>query len=125
HPTWIYEKWRERWGAENANALMDWNNTAPKTFARINTLKTNFGSLKQLWEIEGVKFVAQKFDWVEENIVFELESHPPLATMKSFQKGLFYVQDPSTLLSVRELDVKPGHAVLDLCAAPGGKTTYI
>lgn len=125
HPNWLYEKWKTRWGAENAAALMEWNNTPPKTFARINTLKTNFGSLKQLWEIEGVKFSARKFDWVEENIVFELESHPPLATLKSFQKGLFYVQDPSTLLSVHELNVKPGHSVLDLCAAPGGKTTYI
>src|SRR5690606_7851481 len=34
-------------------------------------------------------------------------------------------QDPSTLLAVRELDPQPGEAVLDLCAAPGGKTTYI
>jgi 16S rRNA (cytosine967-C5)-methyltransferase len=110
---------------EKTAALMEWNNTPPKTFARINTLKTNFGSLKQLWDIEGVKFIARKFDWVEDNIVFELKSHPPLATLKSFQKGLFYVQDPSTLLAVHELDVKPGQTVLDLCAAPGGKTTYI
>jgi 16S rRNA (cytosine967-C5)-methyltransferase len=38
---------------------------------------------------------------------------------------LFYVQDPSTLLAVRELDPQPGESVLDLCAAPGGKLTYI
>jgi 16S rRNA (cytosine967-C5)-methyltransferase len=48
-----------------------------------------------------------------------------LAKLKSFQKGFFYIQDPSTLLAVRELDVKPGQTVLDLCAAPGGKTTFI
>ena len=41
------------------------------------------------------------------------------------QQGLFYVQDPSTLLAVRELDPQPGEAVLDLCAAPGGKTTFM
>ena len=125
HPNWLYKKWVTRWGVEKTAALMQWNNTPPKTFARINTLKTNFGSLKQLWEIEGVKFIPQKFDWVDDNIVFELESHPPLAKMKSFQKGFFYIQDPSTLMSVRELDVKAGQTVLDLCAAPGGKTTFI
>jgi 16S rRNA (cytosine967-C5)-methyltransferase len=38
---------------------------------------------------------------------------------------LFYVQDPSTLLAVRELDPQRGESVLDLCAAPGGKLTYI
>src|SRR4030095_15491202 len=58
-------------------------------------------------------------------LVFELESHPSLATLPSFQQGLFYVQDPSTLLAVRELDPQPGEAFLDLCAAPGGKTTFI
>jgi 16S rRNA (cytosine967-C5)-methyltransferase len=45
--------------------------------------------------------------------------------LPSFQRGLFYVQDPSTLASVSELDPQPGETVLDLCAAPGGKTTYM
>jgi 16S rRNA (cytosine967-C5)-methyltransferase len=39
--------------------------------------------------------------------------------------GLFYVQDPSTLLAVRELAPQPNESVLDLCAAPGGKTAFI
>jgi 16S rRNA (cytosine967-C5)-methyltransferase len=58
-------------------------------------------------------------------LVFELESHPPLASLRSFRDGLFYIQDPSTLLAVRELDPRPGENILDLCAAPGGKTTFI
>src|SRR5256886_13532705 len=64
-------------------------------------------------------------DWLEENLVFELKSHPPLTSLPSFRKGFFYVQDPSTLLPVRELDPRPGENILDLCAAPGGKTTYV
>jgi 16S rRNA (cytosine967-C5)-methyltransferase len=39
--------------------------------------------------------------------------------------GKYYVQDPSTLVAVDVLDPQPGESVLDLCAAPGGKTTYI
>ncbi len=58
-------------------------------------------------------------------LIFRLESHPPLAELRSFQEGCFYVQDPSTLLAVRELGPQPGESVLDLCAAPGGKTTFI
>ena len=42
-----------------------------------------------------------------------------------FQKGLFYIQDPSTILAVTELDPQSYDHVLDLCAAPGGKTTFI
>jgi 16S rRNA (cytosine967-C5)-methyltransferase len=45
--------------------------------------------------------------------------------MGSFQDGWFYVQDPGTLLAGRQLDPQPGQAILDLCAAPGGKTTHL
>jgi 16S rRNA (cytosine967-C5)-methyltransferase len=57
--------------------------------------------------------------------VFELKSHPPLGKLASFQHGLFYIQDPSTLLAVHELNPQPDETILDLCAAPGGKLTYI
>ncbi len=126
HPLWIYQRWQARWGAEKTAALMEWNNTPPKTFARVNTLK--LGTAKELmnmWDIEGVKYIARKFDWTDDDLVFELESHPPLAKLKSFQKGLFYIQDPSTLLAVKILDPKPRETILDLCSAPGGKTTFI
>src|SRR5690606_8715014 len=49
----------------------------------------------------------------------------PLGKLASFEKGMFYVQDPSTLLAPGMLQVEKGNAVLDLCAAPGGKTTFI
>jgi len=57
--------------------------------------------------------------------VFQLKTHPPLTKLGSFREGWFYVQDPSTVLAVQALDPQPGDTVLDLCAAPGGKTTYI
>ena len=60
-----------------------------------------------------------------ENLVFELKSHPPLNSVASFRDGWFYVQDPSTLLAVCKLGAQPGETLLDLCAAPGGKTTFI
>jgi 16S rRNA (cytosine967-C5)-methyltransferase len=60
-----------------------------------------------------------------ENLAFELKAHPPLNSLGSFRAGWFYLQDPSTLLAVRELGAQPGETILDLCAAPGGKTTFI
>jgi 16S rRNA (cytosine967-C5)-methyltransferase len=77
------------------------------------------------WREEGVEYDFFRQDWVEENLVFELKAHPPLTRLPSFQQGLFYVQDPGTLLAVRELDPQPEERVLDFCAAPGGKLTYI
>jgi 16S rRNA (cytosine967-C5)-methyltransferase len=39
HPEWLFARWQTRWGTENAARLAEWNNTPPKTFARVNTLK--------------------------------------------------------------------------------------
>jgi 16S rRNA (cytosine967-C5)-methyltransferase len=125
HPQWLAAKWQARWGPDKAAQLMAWNNTPPKTFARVNTLKADPGKLLEQWRNENVEYDFVRRDWLEENLVFELKSHPPLTRLASFRQGLFYVQDPSTLLAVRELDPKPGEAVLDLCAAPGGKLTCI
>jgi 16S rRNA (cytosine967-C5)-methyltransferase len=54
-----------------------------------------------------------------------LKAHPPLNSLGSFRDGWFYLQDPSTLLAPALLDAQPGETILDLCAAPGGKTTFL
>ena len=125
HPDWLCARWQQRWGAGKLRQLLEWNNTPPPTFARVNTLRADPGKLLERWRDEGLDYALLREDWFEDNLVFELRAHPPLAGLPSFRQGLFYVQDPSTLLAVRLLDPKPGETVLDLCAAPGGKTTYI
>jgi 16S rRNA (cytosine967-C5)-methyltransferase len=125
HPQWLVEKWQKRFGAEKTSQLLEWNNTPPKTFARVNTLKADADKLIEKWRDENVEYNFVRRDWLEENLIFELKSHPPLNSLASFRDGWFYIQDPSTLLAVRELDPQPGETILDLCAAPGGKTTFI
>ena len=83
------------------------------------------GDLLARWREENVEYDFFTRDWTGENLAFELKSHPPLARLGSFRDGWFYVQDPSTLLAPRLLDAQPGETVLDLCAAPGGKTTFL
>jgi 16S rRNA (cytosine967-C5)-methyltransferase len=156
HPEWLVARWRKHFGAEKTAQLLDWNNTPPKTFARVNTLKfsgtgvspvsfsatnllapmkhtgetpvplpSNAGDLLTRWREENVEYDFVRRDWLEENLVFELKSHPSLNSLASFRDGWFYVQDPGTLLAVTELNPQPGETILDLCAAPGGKTTFI
>jgi 16S rRNA (cytosine967-C5)-methyltransferase len=125
HPQWLCTRWEQRWGAEKLRALLDWNNTPPPVFIRVNTLKTTPEKLAQQFAQEGVLFTPRAFDWCPPDLVFELRAHPPLTSMPSFQQGCFYVQDPSTLLAVEALNPPPGESVLDFCAAPGGKTTLM
>ena len=125
-PQWLVERWRARWGDETLLRLLEWNNTPPRTFARLNTLKADAAKLLERWRLEeNVSYDFGRWDWIDDNLVFELKEHPPLAELGTFRDGWFYVQDPSTLLAVTLLDPRPGETVLDLCAAPGGKTTFI
>ena len=146
HPEWLVTRWQKQFGDERTRQLLESNNTPPKTFARINALNfgkasaaaeekrvhrgvpekiAEVGDFLAFWRDEGVEYDFVSRDWTGDGLAFELKSHPPLTMMESFQKGWFYIQDPSTLLAVRELDPKPGETILDLCAAPGGKTTFI
>lgn len=126
HPEWLVDRWKARWGQEATVKLLQWNNTPPQTFARVNTLRTDPARLLTRWrEQESVQYDFRAVDWCEENAVFVLKEFRPLPQLGSFQDGWFYIQDPSTLLSVAVLDPEPNEVVLDLCAAPGGKTAYI
>jgi 16S rRNA (cytosine967-C5)-methyltransferase len=125
HPEWLVDKWRKHFGDEKTRQLLEWNNTPPKTFARVNTLKTDAGKLVERWREENVEYEFFTRDWTGENLAFELKAHPPLNSLPSFRDGWFYLQDPSTLLAPALLGAQPGETILDLCAAPGGKTTFI
>lgn len=123
HPKWLVDKWSKRWPADQVRALLQLNNTPPAVFARANTLRGSVDALTAAWQKEGVDFKARQFPWTP--LVFEFLSHIDVSKMPSFQNGLFYLQDPSTLLAPKELQARSGESILDLCAAPGGKTTYI
>jgi 16S rRNA (cytosine967-C5)-methyltransferase len=125
HPQWLCARWNERWGPSILRQLLEWNNSAPRTFARVNTLRSDAGRLLAQWRDEDVSYDFIRRDWIEENSVFQLKEHPPIDSLPSFKQGAFYVQDPSTLLATALLDPRPGDHVLDLCAAPGGKTTHV
>jgi 16S rRNA (cytosine967-C5)-methyltransferase len=91
----------------------------------VNTLKTDAGKLVERWREENVEYDFCTRDWTGENLAFELKSHPSLNSLPSFRDGWFYLQDPSTLLAPVLLGAQPGEAILDLCAAPGGKTMFM
>jgi 16S rRNA (cytosine967-C5)-methyltransferase len=126
HPPWLAKRWTGRWGAASCQQLMDWNNRPAETFARVNTLQVDAGKLLDRWRMkENVEYDFLRMDWIAENLIFRLRSHPPITELRSFREGWFYVQDPSTLLAVSMLEPRPNERILDLCAAPGGKATLI
>lgn len=125
HPRWLVERWKYRLGDAALQTLLAWNNTPAHVFARINTLRTDAERTIQNWRGEGVEYDFGSWDWVPETLFFRLRKHPPLDRLKSFADGGYYIQDPSTVLPVTLMAPRPAERILDLCAAPGGKTTLI
>lgn len=125
HPKWLVDRWRGQFGKPGLMKLLEWDNSPPPTFVRVNRLKTTPEALNERWKAEGVVALPIDHDWIPSGTAYHLVSHPPLATLGSFVEGGFYVQDPSTHLAVQALDPQPGESILDFCAAPGGKCTHI
>ena len=123
HPEWLYEKWKKHFGETQAVELLKWNNLIPSSFARWNPLGGTNEALESLWDKEGVARKEVTFPWSDGLKIYKITSFPSQPDkLESFKKGLFYLQDPSTLLAIHMVGAKPGETILDACAAPGGKT---
>ncbi len=124
HPEWLVKRWLARYGEPDTRALLDWNNRPPKTFARVNTLRTNADALQEKWRTAGID--AEPAKGAPSPLpMIEVRAAESAERLPGFTEGEFYIQDPSTLLSVELLGAQPGERVLDACAAPGGKTTAL
>ena len=120
HPYWLVKKWVQQYGFEETKQMCKINLTPPPITARVNRLHTSREALINELEREGVK--AKKGDLSIDAIIIEKGN---IAHTKSFKKGLLTIQDESSMLVARAMDLKEHQMVLDSCAAPGGKTTHI
>jgi 16S rRNA (cytosine967-C5)-methyltransferase len=100
HPDWLLERWRGRFGKRELAGVLEADNAVLPVTARVNRLREKAGP--DVIEIEG-----------------DPAAHP------GFAGGRFSVQDETSMRAAPLLDPKPGERVLDLAAAPGGKTTHL
>lgn len=121
HPKWLVKRWIKQLGVEETINLCAANNSSLPVTVRTNTLKIDREQLIDKLDGEGV--LAKAGDNTPESIT--LEGLPPIASLPSFKSGLFQVQDESSMLVAHVLGAKAGDQVIDVCAAPGGKTTHI
>ena len=116
HPVWIARLWWETFGAAAANALMAANNEPAEAALRANTLRTTAASLAQ-------RLPGHTIPELPEALVLD----EPFDTFASseWEQGLLMPQSRAAMTVARALAPRPGERVLDLCAAPGGKTTHL
>jgi 16S rRNA (cytosine967-C5)-methyltransferase len=113
HPQFLVARWEEHFGAKAAEHLCTWNNEPPLVYGRINGLK--------ITRDEFLRLYANSEPLATHPTFIEFHSFPTAA----LDHGYCYIQDPSTTIACQLLDPQPDERVLDVCAAPGGKTSYL
>jgi 16S rRNA (cytosine967-C5)-methyltransferase len=113
HPDFLIERWIAQFGREAALALCEQNNRPSELFVRANGLRISGAEL------------ARTVEGAEVTTFHPSAIRAPFLPGEWLRDGLCYVQDPSTLVACDLLDPQPGEQILDACAAPGGKTTYL
>jgi 16S rRNA (cytosine967-C5)-methyltransferase len=116
HPLWMVKMLVSQYGLEETKKVLKANNEVPYKTARINTLKTS------------------RDDFLENHPDFIASQNSPyalfykggnIAHTDAYKEGLVTIQDESSQMAASLLDPKEGEAVLDMCAAPGSKTTEL
>ena len=121
HPHWVVKRWLARFGEADTRKLLTANNERPGLTLRINRLKVSPDEFKKMLEEQQIPYTASSYN---ENFV-KVRGLSKIGQMELFRNGYFTIQDESASFPCLLLDPRPGERVIDMCAAPGGKTTNI
>lgn len=116
-PIWLCEKWINDFGFEFTEKLLDAFSKEPKLNIRPNTLKTSAKELAQSLNKAGVSAEIE-----EDHIVAEGFD---IASDELYRNGFYTIQDAAAMQTAKILAPNEGETVIDMCAAPGGKTTHL
>jgi 16S rRNA (cytosine967-C5)-methyltransferase len=121
HPKWLIQRWIEYWGVDEVRLLCEVNNQRPRLAVRINESIANRDEFFRILDANKILYEIhpefKNFLWID--------NFQDFRNLDLLSKGWVSVQDVSTALPILLLDPRPGEIVLDMCAAPGGKTGLI
>lgn len=121
HPEWVIKRWLNRFGFEKTVKICEWNNTIPPLVIRTNTLKISSFELKKMMERQNI--VVREGVFVPEALY--IKGLPNITNFFAYQEGYCQIQDEASMLVSHLLNPLPGETVIDICSAPGGKTSHL
>ena len=113
----------KQYGIEIAQKIIEGYLAKRKTTLRINTIKSNIEEIKQ--KLDAKKIEYEEVKWSKEAIIIKNEDEKAIQEMDIYTNGEIYMQSLSSMLPPIILEPKDGTDILDMAAAPGGKTTQI
>lgn len=118
---WMIKEFIKTFGEEFTNDLLEVNNEKPNLYIRVNTLKITRDELIEKLKKQGIE--ASKVNIIDEAI--KVTNLKNIENNELFKNGLFTIQDISSMMVGKVISPKENSEVLDICSAPGGKTTHV
>jgi len=119
--TWMVKRWEKFYGREELIPLLEGLNRVAPLFLRVNRLKTSQEELLNLLLKGGIDVEPHPF--IPD--MLRVKGRVAIEELPGFKEGFFYIQDPASFLAAYLLEPKEGELILDVGAAPGGKSTAI
>ncbi len=134
-PNWLIKDWVGEFGRQTTEQICFASNRRPSIYVRPNILKTTAHKLAEMFSKAGIESeivpdvilvrpVVPKSNDIDQSII-KIKSPHFITEIPGFSDGLFSVQDITAYQVVRILNPQPNWTILDLCAAPGTKTTHL
>lgn len=120
-PEWIAERFLKQFGQERCVHILEAFLEKRKTCIRVDTSRISAEEVRNSLELQGVRVVPDE----RLPYAFYIGGYDVLDEIPEFEEGLLYVQDISSMMVAHLADAKQGDFVLDVCAAPGGKSIHI
>lgn len=121
-PDWIVEMWIEQLGETETEQLCQWFNQSPTIDLRINPLKSAIDQIETAFKSQNIS--VSRIPHLPQALRLN-GSSGAIQNLPGYSEGWWTIQDSSAQLVTHLLDPQPGETIIDVCAAPGGKTTHI
>lgn len=122
-PEFLIEMLRKQYGEELSKKIIEGYQEERKVTLRVNTIKTNSSEIEKVLEENNIKY--KKISWYSEGYIIENVRENEIKNLDIYKNGEIYLQSLSSMLPPIILEPKENTDILDMTAAPGGKTTEI
>lgn len=122
-PNFLEEKLKKQYSSEEIEKIINGYTSNRVMSLRINTIKTSKDKIEAELKQNNIKYT--EVSWYNEALIIENINENDIRKMNIYTDGEIYLQSLSSMIPVIVLEPKPGENILDMAAAPGGKTTQI
>ncbi|MCI9177132.1 MAG: RsmB/NOP family class I SAM-dependent RNA methyltransferase [Clostridia bacterium] len=122
-PNFLVEKLKKQYGEEETKKIIEGYSKKRPVTLRVNLLKVTTKQIEE--QLKKEEIVYQKVSWSSEAYILENVTEKKIRTLNIYENGEIYLQSLSSMLPAIVLNPKPEENILDMAAAPGGKTTQL